>query len=505
MADNITRCPKCHTSFRITEAHLKSAKGAVRCGSCLHVFNARENLIAVAEHQAKTKPATQKPLTNKPLTSQPRTNQHQTSTAKEAPSQAFAAETTAASAIQDASPQASSSHPLTQPTGAGRKPEPAPVAKTVEEPKTIEETKPLIDDDDFLISDDMATDEPDASHASQDDFDSDFNDNMFYAKSAPHHESNLFERKKNDDEDDDDEKSDESWALNLLDDEEEFPKIMKDTGQYKAVPSQDNDSGIDEQESDAAEETFSAEFEQSVFSDSIDEKYEEMSNDQLQEELEEEMRKTGYQEPVFTSAEPSLADLESLVEPDYGEAASGNTGKQYIHAIEPEPVEFSYKRDYSFFESRLLWWSLISLMAVALFAQIAWLQFDQLNRIEPYRSYYASACKFIGCKLPPLVSLNEIKAVNLVVRSHPENDNALIVDAVLQNAAAFPQSFPALDLIFTDSQDKPVAARRFQPGEYLGGELAGRKDMPSQQPIHIALEIVDPGPNAVGYKIAIAH
>lgn len=45
MSDAITRCPKCTTSFRITEAHLKSAKGAVRCGSCLNIFNAKENLI----------------------------------------------------------------------------------------------------------------------------------------------------------------------------------------------------------------------------------------------------------------------------------------------------------------------------------------------------------------------------------------------------------------------------------------------------------------------------
>ena len=44
MADLITRCPKCDTAFRISEALLKSAKGLVRCGSCLSVFNARDHL-----------------------------------------------------------------------------------------------------------------------------------------------------------------------------------------------------------------------------------------------------------------------------------------------------------------------------------------------------------------------------------------------------------------------------------------------------------------------------
>lgn len=44
MAEMITRCPQCDTAFRITPGHLRSARGSVRCGSCLQVFNARENL-----------------------------------------------------------------------------------------------------------------------------------------------------------------------------------------------------------------------------------------------------------------------------------------------------------------------------------------------------------------------------------------------------------------------------------------------------------------------------
>ncbi|MBK8187544.1 MAG: zinc-ribbon domain-containing protein [Cellvibrio sp.] len=41
----VTRCPKCSTAFRITAAQLESAKGAVRCGSCLHVFKAQSHLV----------------------------------------------------------------------------------------------------------------------------------------------------------------------------------------------------------------------------------------------------------------------------------------------------------------------------------------------------------------------------------------------------------------------------------------------------------------------------
>src|SRR5690606_38914663 len=48
MSNMVTRCPKCATSFRITSGQLKSAKGAVRCGSCLHIFQAEDYFVSSA-------------------------------------------------------------------------------------------------------------------------------------------------------------------------------------------------------------------------------------------------------------------------------------------------------------------------------------------------------------------------------------------------------------------------------------------------------------------------
>lgn len=39
-----TQCPHCQTCFRVAEAHLKAAKGKVRCGSCKEIFDATEYL-----------------------------------------------------------------------------------------------------------------------------------------------------------------------------------------------------------------------------------------------------------------------------------------------------------------------------------------------------------------------------------------------------------------------------------------------------------------------------
>lgn len=41
----VTECPSCRTRFRVAEAQLQSARGRVRCGACLTVFNGVEHLI----------------------------------------------------------------------------------------------------------------------------------------------------------------------------------------------------------------------------------------------------------------------------------------------------------------------------------------------------------------------------------------------------------------------------------------------------------------------------
>ena len=41
----VTQCPHCQTSFRVTHHQLSVARGVVRCGNCLQVFNAAKQLL----------------------------------------------------------------------------------------------------------------------------------------------------------------------------------------------------------------------------------------------------------------------------------------------------------------------------------------------------------------------------------------------------------------------------------------------------------------------------
>ena len=53
-----TQCPHCGAQFKIGEQHLRQARGAVRCGSCLQVFQATEHLIEAPPRPAAANTAT---------------------------------------------------------------------------------------------------------------------------------------------------------------------------------------------------------------------------------------------------------------------------------------------------------------------------------------------------------------------------------------------------------------------------------------------------------------
>jgi len=173
-----------------------------------------------------------------------------------------------------------------------------------------------------------------------------------------------------------------------------------------------------------------------------------------------------------------------------------------VDGLQEEPLEFQGKsRKTAQFPWG--WFSASALMLVIAAAQAMYFQFDELARTPQWRPWYAKICEVAGCTLPKVQNIREMTTQHLVVRPHPDLQRALVVDTLLVNKAEYEQPFPDLTLVFKDLNDNIVASRRFAPDQYLSGELAGQSDMPVHTPIHIALEVVDPGPEAVSYAIAL--
>lgn len=150
---------------------------------------------------------------------------------------------------------------------------------------------------------------------------------------------------------------------------------------------------------------------------------------------------------------------------------------------------------------RWLWGTLCLLALLALPAQFLFYNFDALARDQRTRPLLESLCLLAACEVPARVDISRLRSANLLVRTDAEFPNALAIDVILYNRADFAQPFPILQMQFTDAGGRTVASRRFRPEEYLSGELAGIQLMPPQTPIHVALSMLNPGPQASGYSL----
>lgn len=519
MTQLVTRCPQCSTSFRITPAQIQKARGAVRCGSCLHIFNAEHNLIEggnpkPVENRTKAikrPPQTpaptqaQLPMSDAPAQSNEPINHQDVAPPSPKTTRDAAQPDTGAAPAAATAPDTENTSSVT-PTSVASDSSPAAEASEAssqsEADGLLRFDQAQIDleseiDDDVLISDDMGN--PPAQNDTH----------LYVAPSTSGH--SLFERQLQQQPDEFVDDSDESWAESLLEDDGAEGALGRDNDNTF-----DNPLSITHEESSVRlKPSHTAATAHNPQNDIPPQGYDDY--DVPESFAPDSFATESYDLDTALLDDPGTADdsaikadrSETIDERDSAHEAFSGRLRAYdsersalLMGIDPEPVEMATAHHRPW-RKRLLWGALCALAAIALAAQIAWLQVDRLSRIQPYRDYYQSACQWLGCQLPTLRDTSKVSAYNLVVRQHPERSDALMVDAIILNSAEFEQPYPALQLSFSDLNDKPVASRRFTPKEYLRGELSGRSIMPPNQPVHLSLELADPGSNAVNYSLVI--
>ncbi len=148
------------------------------------------------------------------------------------------------------------------------------------------------------------------------------------------------------------------------------------------------------------------------------------------------------------------------------------------------------------------------LLCTTLSGQYLYFNRDQLAQDPQMRPYLAEGCQhlaqlsgeLIPCQLAPLRAPQHIALTQREVRAHPEYTQTLLVSARFNNQADFAQAYPLLELTFQDVNGVTVFARRFKAEEYLANGLQAQQEIGAQQTAEIQLELVDPGPQAVGYE-----
>ncbi|MFJ2462224.1 DUF3426 domain-containing protein [Pseudomonas neuropathica] len=421
----VTQCPHCQTSFRVSHAQLSVARGVVRCGSCLQVFNAAKQLLE--QHAGKD-------------------------------------------AVTPLAPSLA---------------EPLPIA----EPPPIVESTPAVEP--------VAIVEPPAPRAisqkqwsaSELDLDSlDLDQELARLEQREIQPTTEFGRPRED-------------SLSARRDMPEPDETVWRDSLFSEHADEHTIEPDDEAEVSEIEPAKAARTEPSLTLEPVD-LDDEPAIPQLR--LHDPIDPNARRERFSASDDIDDGDELPSIEPlrKKRERAEPGVRAEVLQDLTDDPLQLDWQKRRSPWGRRLLWLLLVLLAAGGLAAQYIAYHFDELARQDQYRPWFQQICPQIGCTVPSKVDIARIKSSNLVVRSHPEFNGALVVDAIIYNRATFSQPFPLLELRFADLNGHLIASRRFKPGEYLRGDLEGLAEMPPQTPIHIALDILDPGPKAVNYSLS---
>lgn len=481
----VTQCPQCRTSFRVSRAQLGAAHGAVRCGACLHVFNAAQQLLSEQPAQVKTPPAT---------TPSPRP--------------------ASSPSPQPAQPSAA---PAAAPSAANTAPQATPAGKQPSETLWIHDD---LDLDSLDLDEALAKLEEQEQQLSQE---------FLALERAPLPAERFLTTREPS------KPYDDEWAEKLLSNDPPSrpvtpppsaavtrnpsspatvaPPPTQPTAAVPATPEPAPTAAKAEPEPEvtakAVEPTIAGTYAFLTDSSTLEL---ETPDDQSQEQDSTALR-AERDEPSFDDSDtddeqeqqqaPDEDEDEEISDAQYQRARhEPQLRNEGLLNLAQEPLQLDWRTPKKTW-GRKLAWLLINLLALAaLGTQYVSYHFAELARQDQYRPWFAELCPNLGCKLPSKVEISLIKSSNLVVRSHPEFTGALVVDAILYNRAAFSQPFPLLELRFADLNGHLIASRRFKPGEYLNGDLEGMAEMPPQTPIHIALDILDPGAKAVNYSLS---
>ncbi|KPA92626.1 zinc-ribbon domain/Protein of unknown function (DUF3426) [Pseudomonas asplenii] len=432
----VTQCPHCQTSFRVSHAQLSVARGVVRCGSCLQVFNAARQLL---EQRAAQEAAANPPAT--PV----------------APS-----------------PPPAPATPVSPPPAA-------PIAPA-EPPRAISQkqwTAQELDLDDLDLDEELARLEQREIQPARS-----------FGQDHPGKDESFSARRDNDDDD-------TQWSGSLFSAPASEPDEIADDDQERPAPPPKAERKIERK----AEQPKPSRTEPSLSFDLADLDDEPQAprlaiEDSELEELTPHEHVSADQDDADEPAADPKKPARARSEPGVG------AHDDVLLDLEDDPIHLDWQRRRSPWGKRLLWLLLVLLAGAALLGQYVAYHFDELARQDQYRPWFQQLCPQLGCKVPSKVDIARIKSSNLVVRSHPDFNGALVVDAIIYNRASFSQPFPLLELRFADLNGHLIASRRFKPGEYLGGDLAEQSEMPPQTPIHIALDILDPGAKAVNYSLS---
>ena len=516
-----TQCPHCQTCFRISEAHLKVAKGKVRCGSCQEVFDATQNLFKNLTDREPIndykQPAATPPVSPRlppedtehidlftPATPSPTSAEATRRERENAPDQSpFMESTVGSDRYNDLDKLGPISIPGDINFGdsfikfAEETPPPPEPVKQQEAPRTpyedldSKESPATTADHDSLKNFMAEVDAQLSEDEAKNQLDKDIDELLAFAKGLDL-ESEL---------------------------DKQTPPPARKQPEVDTTPTPA--AGIDVEENFDLEAI--AEFERELAASST-------GVFAAQEEQAEELsvfidadQKPAATTPAPARAQPSAtqtsiteelpsADEEPVVvetKPEKRKKAKQSIQDELPSADEDIPRALRRSLDsLNELPRRSLGQTLLLLLVILILIGGLGFQTVLFRNVELAHSFPAlipmlnKVCDRIPCRYSGKRDVSQIKLLNRDVRSDPSQPNALLISAAFVNQAPFDQPYPILQITLYDLGGNVVASRRFTQQEYLGNIYNRFILMESGTPVHVTLAVLDPGNDAINFEFS---
>ncbi|WP_226469219.1 DUF3426 domain-containing protein [Luteimonas panaciterrae] len=144
----------------------------------------------------------------------------------------------------------------------------------------------------------------------------------------------------------------------------------------------------------------------------------------------------------------------------------------------------------------------IAALALLLALQLLLADRNRLAADAGWRPVVAAVCNVLRCSLPPWREPAAFVLIDRDVQAHPKKSGVLRVTATFRNDARWAQPWPRLQLILSDIDGNPVAARVFTVREYLGA-APQQSLLASGQTASIAMDVVEPAARSVAFDFAL--
>lgn len=146
------------------------------------------------------------------------------------------------------------------------------------------------------------------------------------------------------------------------------------------------------------------------------------------------------------------------------------------------------------------WVLACAVLALALAAELAWLDRDELIRDPTTGGWLRGTCNALGCDLPLVAAPKQLHLLASNVETHPNAAHALMISLSLRNDAAFAQPWPVVVVTLSDAQGQRLSMRRLLPTDYLDDPAVLHRGLAPGATTALLLEVQDPGDAAVAYQ-----